>query len=289
MNHQNHTKLEETQPMVMDEIYEPKDDSDEEYNDRYCPSISNKDWEYMIYQRNIRNGTYQRVQKARETLQNIPSLKGFEDPESWKTRTNEWEFKKECNYEIAFTKEQCFVSIVYTDYPRLEVNVKVEGNNYYPRYFAPNIVLGAILDCILKKPLSSYIISNRNYYITNDILDKTLQELYERNIPFRNIYVKNTNFFDRFFILYGCYIYPQTDEIPKVFDLEEDVSNGKPKANSQNLFYTRQNMIALHKKECKQIREQLEPSLIKYRKTSLVCSSTQTEENGLKQIENNNK
>ena len=63
--------------------------------------------------------------EARFTLKNIPPLGGFKDTNSWETRTIKWEFKNECDYEIAF-KEQ-FFSIVHTKYPRLQVNVEVKG------------------------------------------------------------------------------------------------------------------------------------------------------------------
>ena len=57
-------------------------------------------------------------------------------------------------------------------------------------------------------------------YLTNENLYLTLQELYERNIEFGFINVKNTNFFDLLFINWGCKIYPPYDEIPKTLRIK---------------------------------------------------------------------
>ena len=293
MNHKNHFKLDDTQPLVMDEIYEqtdkpiekpkqiekPKEKNDD---DEFIPKFGHetqKDTEYYLYKLKFKDGTYVRAARARKNLKNIPAIERFKNPNLWKTRTTEWEFKTECDYEIAFTNSERWAALVLTDYPRLEVEVIYEGRTYSssPRYFAPNIVLGAILDCMLKKPLSCYIISSNGYYLTDELLDKTLKELYEKGIDFDTIYVNRKGLFYRLFIYCNFNTYPPYDEIPKTHDLEEDIRNGEQETHTT--IYTKQLMHDIEEENRQYKRKCIEGYQRIYRKEFTKSISTQTDEN----------
>ena len=287
-NHKNHSKLEETKPLVMDEIYEKpekpkkakktKKSDDENFNPNE-PHLTLKDFEYAFYKQDLRDGVYEKVEQARKNLKNIPSEGHFKDSESWKTRTTDWEFENDCDYQCAFTRSERWAALELTDYPRFEIDVIYENRSFLTRYFAPNIVLGAILDCMLKKPVSCYLISNPDYYFTNEILDKSLKELYEKGINFNKIYVSRTCiFFSRLFIFFGCFTSPPFDEIPKTHNLEEDIANEALGSYGSNQIFTKKQMLAEEEEKRQTTKKRIEYYQRIHRRKYTKSITTQTNE-----------
>ena len=131
---------------------------------------------------------------------------------------------------------------------------------------------------MLKKPVSCYSISNPNYYFTNELLDKTLKELYEKDIDFNKIYVSKKGIFNRLFIHCGLCTYPPYDDIPKTYNLEEDIANGEQSSYTSNRIFTKQEMLAEEKEDHQITRKRIEyyQKIYRIKYTKSIC--TQTEE-----------
>ena len=123
----------------------------------------------------------------------------------WRTRTSNWKFKKEFSTEVF--EEEDF------EYPSKDL--KVEFSLTYIGFCCteqsftvcvhPNTILGTILNCVLKQPISNYFIAN-DYLLDETYFDKTLNEVYER--------LEDTEFEVRIKDWYGRHYMKQYKNIP---------------------------------------------------------------------------
>ena len=95
----------------------------------------------------------------------------------WRRRTTNWQFKKEFSKEV-FEDEDfiCSDRCIKAEFSLLYVSCC--SNQHFTVWVHPNTILGSILNCVLKQPISNYFIANE-YLLDETYFDKTLNEIIE--------------------------------------------------------------------------------------------------------------
>ena len=173
---------------------------------------------------NRKKGVYEKIAKAREEGKYVPSVGLSRDPNAWQKRDKDWEFENICDYEFGFTDEEKYCDLVKTDYVRFPMLLFVEDYKFTKRrYFSGDTILGAAINCIVKKPVSKYIFRNRDFSFDIHVLNQTFQTLYEKGIKLNSIYANYKTFYDSMLIYFGCSDLKDIQDFPKQYDINKDV------------------------------------------------------------------
>ena len=222
-NGENYVEIKNANPEVL------KYDNKKEKKNLVIPKgIPLRVFEKSDIKYNIKHGVYEKIARAREEGKYVPNVGLSKDPNSWQKRDKDWEFEDICDFEYGFTDEEKFCDLIKTDYVRFQMTIIVEDYLYSKtRYFSGDTILGAAINCIVKKPISNYVIRNRKNYIFDiHVLNQTFQTLYEKGIEFDCITATYKTFCDSIFIYFGCSVLKDIQDLPKKYDVNEDLEDG---------------------------------------------------------------
>ena len=178
------------------------------------------------------------IKEARKAKKFAPLKKQFKSKKSWKERKQKWEFDNETDYHFGFGVHERYRSYEPTEVPRFEINlISLDFEYHYPLYIPSNIILGAIIDCIVKNPINDYKIYNSNYILSEEILQQRLDELYERDIDFRILVVENRKSNNKIFGYQFYHIIPPLSHFPKIYDFSTSISQKRVNPHSSNFAF----------------------------------------------------
>ena len=219
-NGENYVEIQNANPEVLN------DDNKEENKDIYiAKTVSRQVLEEFDLNYNLKHGVYEKIAKARAEGKYVPNVGLSKDPNSWQKRDKDWEFEGICDFEYAFTDEEKYCDLVKTDYVRFPMTVFVGDYQFARvRYFSGDTILGAAINCVVKKPINKYFIRNRKYYFDTHILNQTFQTLYEKGIEFNYVIAIDKNLWNSIFIYFGWAVtLKDIQNRPKKYDIKEDL------------------------------------------------------------------
>lgn len=171
---------------------------------------------------------FDRIGEIREKRGYVPYDKSYFPEKRWKERTKSWEFDNEADYDSAFANKDRGRCYKQTKVPRFEVNIiSLDYKYYYPLFIPSNVVLGSVINCVVKHPIYEYHIYNTKYLLSYEILEQKLVELYERCIEFRFLIVEHKSSQNKIFGSQFYTLIPPLDQYPKIYNFNHSISIGK--------------------------------------------------------------
>ena len=171
---------------------------------------------------------FDRIVEIRKKHGYLPFRKSYFSENSWKERTKSWEFDNEVDYDCAFPNKDRSRCYKQTKVPRFEINIiSLDYNYYYPLLIPSNVILGSVINCVVKHPIYEYHIYNTKYLLSYEILEQRLVELYERSIDFRFLIVEHKRSQNKIFGSQFYTIIPPIHTYPKIYNFEHNISIGK--------------------------------------------------------------
>ena len=208
------------------------------YRDLYQKQLKFNNLELAYLEQIFNHHILERIDELNKENKYVPEMGRFVFIDAWEQRTKKWEFDNETDYDFGFTSWERFRCYKPIDVPRFEVHIiSLDFNYHYPLYIPADIILGAVIDCIVKNPTYDYKIYNYKYILSEEILQQRLDELYERDIDFRILVVENRKSNNKIFGYQFYHIIPPLSHFPKIYDFSTSISQKRVNPHSSNFAF----------------------------------------------------